>query len=347
MKAARLYGYDPELKGTEFLMMEEIPAPSIVRADDVIVRIGGAGLCRTDLHIIQGLWDRALVVEPPYVLGHENAGWVEEVGPAVRSFSSGDPVLISPALSDGVCAACRRGDDNQCHNLVWLGIQRDGGFAEFVSVSERNLFDLPEGLDPVQAAPLADAGLTAYHAARKAARILPPDAVAVIIGVGGLGHVGLQALRVLTPARIIAVERSELALELARELGADEVLESSDRLVEEVLGLTGGKGAEAVLDFVGEGDVPGQALEMLRMGGSYFVIGYGGSIEVPTMDMIATEKSIVGNIGGTATELQELVALAGTRKVRMSVQTYPLERINEAIADLRELRIKGRGVLIP
>jgi NAD+-dependent secondary alcohol dehydrogenase Adh1 len=199
----------------------------------------------------------------------------------------------------------------------------------------------------VQAAPLADAGLTAYHAARKAARILPPDASAVIVGVGGLGHVGLQALRVLTPARIIAVERSALALELARELGADEVLESSDRLVEEVLELTGGKGAEAVLDFVGEGDVPSQALEMIRMGGSYFVIGYGGSIEVPTMDMIATEKSIVGNIGGTATELRELVALAGAGKVHLTVQTYPLERINEAIADLHELRVKGRGVLIP
>jgi NAD+-dependent secondary alcohol dehydrogenase Adh1 len=117
--------------------------------------------------------------------------------------------------------------------------------------------------------------------------------------------------------------------------------------VEEVLELTGGKGAEAVLDFVGEGDVPSQALEMIRMGGSYFVIGYGGSIEVPTMDMIATEKSIVGNIGGTATELRELVALAGAGKVHLTVQTYPLERINEAIADLHELRVKGRGVLIP
>lgn len=347
MKAARLYGYDPELKGTEFLTLEEIPAPSIAQGDDVIVRIGGAGLCRTDLHIIQGLWERALEVDPPYVLGHENAGWVEEVGPSVRRFRPGDPVLISPALSDGVCAACRRGDDNQCDNLVWLGIQRDGGFAEFVSVSERNLFSLPEGLDPAQAAPLADAGLTAYHAAKKAARILPPDASTVVIGVGGLGHVGLQALRVLTPARIIAVERSELARELARELGADHVLESSDRLVEEVLGLTGGKGVEAVLDFVGEGDVPGQALQITRTGGSYFVIGYGGSIDVPTMELMAAEKSIVGNIGGTSAELRELVVLAGTGKVRLSVRTYPLDRINQAISDLHELRIKGRAVLIP
>jgi NAD+-dependent secondary alcohol dehydrogenase Adh1 len=347
MKAARLYAYDPELKGPEFLTIEEVPAPSIVEPDEAIVRIGGAGLCRTDLHIIQGLWEQALVVDPPYVLGHENAGWVEEVGPSVRRVRPGDPVLVSPALSDGTCPACRRGDDNQCESLVWLGIQRDGGFAEFVSLSERNLFVLPEGLDPVQAAPLADAGLTAYHAAKKAARILTPDAFAVVIGVGGLGHMGLQTLRVLTPARIIAVERSELALGLARELGADAVLQSSDRVVEEVLELTGGKGAEVVLDFVGEGDVPDQAFAMLRTGGSYFVIGYGGSIHVPTMEIMAAEKSIIGNIGGTATELRELVALAGTGNVRMSIQTHPLERINEAITDLHQLRVKGRGVLIP
>lgn len=347
MKAARLYGYDPELKGPEFLKVEDVPEPTISEPDEVIVRVGGAGLCRTDLHIIEGLWDEALVVEPPYVLGHENAGWVEEVGSSVTRFRAGDPVLVQPALSDGACPACLRGRDNLCESLVWIGIQRDGGFADFLLARERNLVRLPEGLEPKDAAPYADAGLTPYHAAKKAARVLEPGDVAVVIGVGGLGHVAVQTLRALSPARIVAVDRSGLALELAGEVGADHVVESSGAVVDEVLRLTEGKGAEAVLDFVGEGEVPEQALKMVRTGGYYFVVGYGGEIRVPTMHMIATEKSIVGNIGGTLGELRELVTLAAEGRLRLSIRHYPLDEVNRAISDLRDGRIKGRGVLVP
>jgi NAD+-dependent secondary alcohol dehydrogenase Adh1 len=347
MKAARLYGYDPDLQGPGFVKLEEVEEPRIQDPNEVLLRVGGAGLCRTDLHIIQGLWDDALVVDPPYILGHENAGWIEEVGRGVHHVRPGDAVVVLPGLSDGVCRACRQGNDNLCETLVWQGIQKDGGFADRLVTRERNVIKLPEGMEPKDAAPLPDAGLSAYHAAKKAVRVLAPDATAVVIGVGGLGHVGIQVLRALTPARIVALDRSELALELASDLGADHVVAASDGVVEKVMEMTGGRGAEAVLDFVGEEQTPAQGLQLTATGGYYFVIGYGGKIEVPTMEMIATEKNIIGNIGGTSRELQELIALGGAGKVRLEIKDYALDDINAAIADLRDLKIKGRAVLVP
>jgi NAD+-dependent secondary alcohol dehydrogenase Adh1 len=346
VRAARLYGYDEALEGPEFVRLEEVPEPRVEEPDEVLVRVGGAGVCRTDLHIVQGLWDDALVVDPPYVLGHENAGWVEEVGPAVRGVSPGDPVVLLPGLSDGTCATCRRGKDNLCETLVWIGIQRDGGFADLMKARDRNMIPLPEGVEPRQAAPFADAGLTAYHVAKRAAAEMEPDGTAVIIGAGGLGHVGIQALRALSPVRIVVVEVSDVARRLAEDVGADEVLDGGDDPVERIQELTGGRGAHAVLDFVAEGEVPGQAVAMLRPGGTYFVVGYGGTLEVPTMEFL-TEKRVIGNVGGTSAELMELMALAGRGRVRLETVDYPLERINEAIADLRDLRVRGRAVVVP
>jgi NAD+-dependent secondary alcohol dehydrogenase Adh1 len=323
-----------------------VPDPSLEEPDEVLVRVGGAGLCRTDLHVIQGLWDDALVVEPPYILGHENAGWVEDVGSAVRHVRPGDAVLVLPGLSDGVCPACRRGTDNLCESLVWIGIQRDGGFADLLKARERNMIQLPEGMEPHAVAPYVDAGLTAYHAAKRAVRLVEPNGTVVVIGVGGLGHVGIQALRALSPVRILAVEISEMARRLAEDLGVDEVIDGSESPVERVRELTRGAGADAVLDFVAEGDVPGQAMAMLRAGGAYLVVGYGGRLDVPTMEFL-TEKQVIGNVGGTSAEMVELLDLAEQGKVRLETTEYPLEKINEAIGDLRDLRIRGRAVLIP
>jgi NAD+-dependent secondary alcohol dehydrogenase Adh1 len=346
VRAARLYGYDPDLKGDELLRLEEVSEPSIEDPGDVLVRVGGAGLCRTDLHIIQGLWDDALVVDPPYILGHENAGWVEEVGSAVRHVRPGDAVLVLPGLSDGVCPACRRGTENLCESLVWIGIQRDGGFAELMKARDRNMIPLPEGMEPSAVAPYVDAGLTAYHAAKRATRLVEPNGTVVVIGVGGLGHVGIQALRALSPVRVLAVEISEVARRLAEDLGVDELIDGGESPVERVQELTGGAGADAVLDFVAEGDVPGQAMAMLRPGGVYLVVGYGGRLDVPTMDFL-TEKQVIGNVGGTSSEMVELLGLAEQGKVRLETTEYPLDRINEAIGDLRDLRIRGRAVVVP
>lgn len=347
MRAARLYDYDPEARGPEYVVIEEVPEPEIAEPDDVIIRVGGAGVCRTDLHIVQGLWDQVMVVKPPYIIGHENAGWIEDMGPSVHGFAEGEAVLVLPGLADGTCDACRAGLDNRCENLVWQGIQLDGGFTELLRTKPRNLIKLPEGMEPKAAAPYADAGLTAYHAVKRARPDLNPGSTAVLMGVGGLGHVGVQVLRALTPARVIAVDASTEALAMATRLGADVTLVAGADLVDEVTELTQGRGAEVVLDFYAEQDVPQQGLAMLHTGGLYLVVGYGGDINVPTMDLMGAEKRIAGCVGGTYLEAKEVLALQARGAVHIEVQKYPFLQVNQALADLAANRIRGRGVLVP
>src|SRR5262247_1760705 len=347
MRAARLYRYDPAFAGPAYLKLEDVPEPKILDADDVIVHVGGAGLCRTDLHIIEGIWQNKVGTRLPYIPGHENAGWVYEAGPHVRHFKRGDPVIVHPLITDGACRACRRGNDMHCENGAFPGITRDGGFAEYLQVKERNLVRLPETVEPKQIAPHADAGLTAYHAADKAAKRLQPGDVAVIIGFGGLGPIAYQVLRPKSAAQIVVVDRSDLALSLAEELGAKHLVKGGDNAVREVLQLTRQKGAEAVIDFVGEGGSIDQGLAMTRNSGSYYIVGYGGTIQVPAIDMIFSEKSIIGNLVGTYADLTELMTLAGEGKVNLATAFYPLDEINQAISDLHHGRIKGRAVLIP
>jgi NAD+-dependent secondary alcohol dehydrogenase Adh1 len=347
MKAALLHQYDETYQGPEFLRIEDLPDPALQDHTDVIVRIGGAGLCRTDLHIIEGLWRSKVTVHLPYVPGHENASWIEEVGPAVSRFKRGDAVIVHPLVTDGLCPACRRGNDMYCENGRFPGIDSNGGFAEYLRVSERNLIPLPEDLEPRKVAPYADAGLTAYHVAKKAIKLLQPGDATVVIGVGGLGHIAIQVLRALGADRIIAVDRSDLALGLARQLGADHVVKGSKTSVAETLELTRGVGARAVIDFVAEGGTMDDGLAMTGRGGYYFVVGYGGTITVPTIDLVVGEKSIIGNLVGTYIELQELMTLALRGKVKLTTREYKLDKINMAIGDLINGRIEGRGVLVP
>jgi NAD+-dependent secondary alcohol dehydrogenase Adh1 len=347
MKAARLHRFDERLEGPDFLALDEVEEPVISAPDDILVRIGGAGVCRTDLHIIQGLWQDAQQVDLPYTLGHENAGWVEEIGAGVRGVEKGDAVVLLPGIGDGTCDACRAGLDNRCTALAWQGIQFDGGFTGLLRTNARNLVRLPEGMEPVQAAPYADAGLTAFHAVRTAGRTLPAGGTAVVIGVGGLGHVAVQVLRALYAVRIIAVDTSRDALNVASHLGADELVQAGEDAVDQVLSLTGGRGAQAVIDFVGEADVPGQAFAMTGSGGQYVVVGYGGTLTVPTMDVMGSERSIVGVVGGTYTELKELLALSSRGTVTLRVTALPLDEVNEAITALRDGRLNGRAVLVP
>ena len=194
----------------------------------MLVRIGGAGVCATDLHAIEGLMEPAGVTLPR-VLGHENAGWVEEVGAGVTTVAKGDAVLVYPPYSCGLCVACRRGNDMHCVRHEFTGLSVDGGFAEYVLVSERSLLRLPDGVEPVDVAPHADAGLTAYHAVRRLAHLAVPGSTAVVIGVGGVGHIALQLVRELGSSSTIAVDTDERRRRLAAELGADDVARRSGR----------------------------------------------------------------------------------------------------------------------
>jgi NAD+-dependent secondary alcohol dehydrogenase Adh1 len=341
MIAARLHAYH------EALELDDVDEPTADGPLDVIVRVGAAGLCRTDLHIQEGQWAEKSGVELPYTPGHENAGWVHEIGSAVTNVAVGDTVIVHPFISCGLCGPCRSGNDMHCVNGSFPGIDRDGGFADFLQTSARSVVKLDPGLDPKDIAALADAGLTAIHAVKKAIPVLGPGTRVVVIGAGGLGHIGVQCLKAMTPAEVIVIDPSEPALALARELGSDHALKVDGTHVETVKELTDGLGAEAIIDFVGEKGAIEDGIEMVRDGGFYYVIGYGENINVPTIDVISREISFIGNLVGTYNDLQELMTLTAQGKVTLRTTTYPLEAINDAMADLDGGRLQGRGILVP
>jgi NAD+-dependent secondary alcohol dehydrogenase Adh1 len=347
MKAAVLHRYDESLNSEHFVEYEDVPDPRAERTGDVVVRIGGAGVCRTDLHIVEGIWRSKVDVALPYIMGHENAGWIEEVGPGTEGFKPGDAVICHPLVTSGHCLACRRGDDMHATDSRFPGINANGGYAQYLLTGERSLIKLPQSLAPKDVAPYTDAGLTAYRAAKKASRHLLPGQFCVVIGAGGLGHIGIQVLAALCAAEIIVVDRADTGLALAKECGAHHTVRADGHEVEAVLALTGGFGAEAVIDFVGEGEAVAKGLAMTRNGGVYYIVGYGGKIELPTIDMITSEKSIVGNLVGTYPELVELMALADRGLVKLATREYRLSQANDALHDLHNGRIKGRAVLIP
>jgi NAD+-dependent secondary alcohol dehydrogenase Adh1 len=341
MKAIRVhsYGQPPRL--------DEVPEPQVTGPDEVIVRIGGAGLCRTDLHMIDGWFADVIPADLPVVLGHENAGWVHAVGPAVEHLAVGDPVICHPNLTCGVCPACRAGDDMRCARGPNLpGLMCAGGMAELFKTNARAIVKLPASAEPAQIAALADAGLTAYHAVKKAVPVLGPGSYAVAVGAGGVGHIGIQCLKAMTPAQVIAVDPSEEALKLALHCGADHAVTANGQQAQQVLDLTG-TGADAVFDFVGEDATITDSVAMLRPGGTYYLVGYGGTISLPTIQLILSEIAVVGNLIGTNPDLAGLVALTCQGKVVLHSTGYPLEAASDAIEDLRHGRIRGRAILTP
>jgi NAD+-dependent secondary alcohol dehydrogenase Adh1 len=341
MRAVRLHEFH------EMPRIDEVPEPAISGPFDVIVRIGGAGVCRTDLHIMEGQWDAAMGTPLPYILGHENAGWVHEVGSAVTNVAVGDTVILHPTPTCGLCRACRAGDDMHCVASTFPGLSTDGGMAEYLLTSARACVRLEAATRPQDVAALADAGITAYHAVRKAIPLLYPGTTAVVIGAGGLGHIGIQCLAALTAATIVVVDRNPDALKLAEQLGADQAVVADGRQVAVVQDLTGGRGADVVLDFVAELGAEADGWQMTAAGGSYFVIGYGGTVHIPTLDIISTERNIIGNIVGTWGDLAELMALVAKGKVTLHTRAYPLGAVTDALADLDSGRVRGRAILIP
>ncbi len=206
---------------------------------------------------------------------------------------------------------------------------------------------ISDSLESADVAALADAGLTAYHAGAKAARSLTPRDHCVVIGAGGLGHVGIQVLKALTPATLIVVDRNPEALALAREIGADHEVLADDNQIAAVRELTSGLGARAVVDFVGEGGTTMLGLAMLRRAGDYHVVGYGENIDVPTIDVISEEISLIGNLVGSFNDLCDLMALAARGSVRLHTQKYSLEDFQSAIDDLSSGNVRGRAILTP
>ena len=328
----------------------EVPQPE-PGPGEVLVKVGAAGICHSDLHILEAP-EGAFPL--PVTLGHENAGWVEAVGPGVRGWNRGDAVAIYGILGCGRCQACLRGRDNECRVIPvgGIGISRDGGMAEYVSVPARQLIPIGD-LDVTQAAPLTDAGLTPYHAIQLARELLHPGATAVVIGIGGLGHMAVQILRATTAVRIIAVDTSPAALELATRVGAHHAFPSDRETAKRIRDIVGPKpgGAEAVFDFVAADPTIAIGSSVVSTGGQLLLIGLaGGTLTLrPSVGDIGVpmETAVRVPFWGTRAELAEVIALARDGRIAAHVETFPLDRSAAGYEKLRSGQLHGRAVIVP
>jgi propanol-preferring alcohol dehydrogenase/NAD+-dependent secondary alcohol dehydrogenase Adh1 len=330
------------------LTIEDIDRPTVQDPTDVVVEVTGAGWCQTDNHVIEGMWNEYNPdITLPLVPGHENAGIVHEVGDAVTSVEPGDGVVCHPVMTCGTCLQCLRGEQMYCPDLEFCGQTVDGGFAEYLRTTERATVPL-DGLDPVEIAPHADAGITAYHAIRRAAGDVRPGAPVLVLGVGGLGHIGLQIVDAMTAGTIIAADLKQEALALADRLGADHTVNTSeDSLAEAVADLTDDTGVSHVFDFVGADSTLAAGPDVLATGGEHHVVGYGGDLDVDSRGLIAEEIDFCGTLVGQYWELHELVDLVASHGIDLHVSEFPLEDINEVAARLEHGEIEGRAVITP
>jgi propanol-preferring alcohol dehydrogenase len=317
---------------------------------DVVLRVLAAGVCRTDLELRRTGGPGALAL--PVTLGHEVAGEVVAVGEAVRDRPLGARVAVYELLGCGRCAACARGEDNVCREAVpgAVGITRDGGMADYVTVPARNLVDLG-ALDPVAAAPLTDAGMTALHAVRRGRELAGEPQSAVVVGIGGLGHLALQFLLATTGASVTAVDVDAARLEFAAELGAAHGVPAGEHGARDVLAANDGA-VDVVLDFVGSQASLDLAADVTGRGGAIVITGGGGGRISLTAEMGAgrspdREVAIVHTFGGTHGDLVEALALAEAGRVRTSIERFGLGEAPRALDELEAGRVLGRAVLEP
>ena len=330
----------------------DVPVPE-PKPGEVLVRIGGAGVCHSDLHVMHH-WTPDVRPEVadwplPFTLGHENAGWIE--GGDNGELEQGTPVVIQPLWNCGVCRACRQGDTNACeagHEKRGFsgGLGRDGGFAEYMVAPSHCLVPLKD-LEPWKAAALTDAGLSAYHAVKRCLPVLSPDVAVVVIGIGGLGQMAVQFLRELCGATVIAVDQDEKALDRAASMGADRCLLSADGTAGEIMAATNGIGAMAAVDFVGLDTTMALTAAVVRKNGRIAIVGLGGGTFPFRFGALPYGCSMVTTMGGTTPELAEVVALAESGRVQPHVEKYPLDQAVDVYDRLKNNQITGRAVLIP
>jgi propanol-preferring alcohol dehydrogenase len=330
--------------------VRDVDVPQIA-SDEVLVRVAGAGLCHSDLHVMHAPIDR-----PPLTLGHETSGWVESVGAEVDGFGQGDPVLVYLVWACGECRACREGRDNSCereggrNSLVPCpGLGPDGGMAEYIKVKARFLEPLGS-LDPVTAGPLADAALTSHHAIAGAQYRLGAGTTAVVIGLGGLGHVGLQILKAISPARVVAVDVQQAKLDLAARHGADHTFLADDTTAAKILELTDGYGADAVFDFTGVQPTVDLAINCIAPDGALRFVGLGGGSftygALPWSNLpwgVDLRKSYAG----ARQDQRAVIDLAAAGKITLETELYDLEDGATAFHDLEAGALLGRAILVP
>lgn len=345
MRAVVFEGYKtfPVLKDVE----RPTPGPG-----EVLLKVAGAGACHSDVglfHDFEG--DPTGLLTPPFVLGHENSGWVEEVGPGVTGFEQGEAYLVYGPVGCGRCRACSRGQDTYCAQpqdvgYAAMGLGRDGGMAEYLLAPARNLVPLGDA-DPIDAAPLADAGLTPYHAIKRALPSLAGgDRSALVVGLGGLGLVGVQILKALTGAQVIATDLKPEAMAQAEEYGAVTVPGGDDQ-VERIKELTGGRGVDAVFDMVGADATLQLAGATVAQQGSLTVVGIGGGTFPWNFFTVPYEVNFSSTYWGTIEDLHDVAAMYRLGQITPIVERYSLDDALEAYRKLQEGELSARAVVVP
>ncbi|MEV5692883.1 NAD(P)-dependent alcohol dehydrogenase [Micromonospora globbae] len=348
MRALRLQEWKSEPQLVE--MPEPTPGPG-----QVVVRIGAAGACHSDLHLMDEFEPGSVPWNPPFTLGHENAGWVHALGAGVTGLEVGQPVAVYGPWGCGTCARCRVGVDPYCENPAGApvpggggGLGLDGGMAEYELVPHsRHVVPLPAGLEPVDAAPLTDAGLTPYHAIRRSWHRLAPGSTAVAIGIGGLGHVAVQILKATSAARVIAVDTRADALALAQECGADLTVMSGETAAEEIRQATGGRGADLVLDFVGVDATLRLGAAVARSVSDLAIVGIGGGTLPVSYFSVPYEMSVATTYWGSRPELIEVLDLGARGLVRPKTTRFTLDDALTAYRKMRDGSLEGRAVIVP
>ncbi|MFM0176251.1 alcohol dehydrogenase catalytic domain-containing protein [Paraburkholderia sediminicola] len=325
----------------------DVPQPT-AGPNQVLVKVGGNGLCHSDLHAVDDLCCSPLHldIELPMTLGHEVAGWVEAPGPGVRGLEIGLPCAIT-AVGCGQCVLCAQGWNNYCRSRAkQVGMGLDGGLSEYVVAPVGAIVPL-HSLAPWQAAPLTDAGLSSYHAVKRVLPLLTPGSSVLVIGVGGLGHLAIAALKAMCAARVIAVDQRPQALELGISMGADLGMLTNDTTAQQILDATAGAGVQAVLDFVGVNSSIQLARQVIRPLGHIVVVGRGGGSIDFTPRGLPYGACISSSFGGSKLELMELLALAEAGRIACRIERHPLSQVDTVFDKLRRNEIIGRAVIVP
>ncbi|WP_447925115.1 NAD(P)-dependent alcohol dehydrogenase [Georgenia muralis] len=324
-----------------------VPGPG-----EVLLKVAGSGACHSDVAIYKDFAEGAPgAIAPGFTLGHEVSGWIEETGPGVHGFTKGEAFLAYGPIGCGHCKSCSRGQDTYCENVasmpyLGIGLGRDGGMAEYVLVPARNLVPLGDA-DPVDAAPLSDAGLTPYHAIKNALPNLAGGGrFALVIGLGGLGQVAVQILTALTGATVIATDMKDDAMRRAEANGALTVPGGPDQ-VAAIRELTGGRGVDAAFDFVGATPTIKTAQASMAQGGRLTVVGIANGVTEWSFFATPYESTISNTYWGTIADLHEVVAMYRKGQIRPEVERYAMDDALEAYRKLESGQLSGRAVVVP
>jgi propanol-preferring alcohol dehydrogenase len=343
------------------LMFEQWKTEPVVREVDrptpgpgeVLLKVAGAGACHSDVAVYRDFDEQhgPPQLKPSYILGHENAGWVEELGVGVSGITIGDAFLVYGPIGCQHCAACSRGQDTYCENVATMpylasGLGRDGGMAEYVAVPARNLVALGDA-DPVAAAPLSDAGLTPYHAIKSALPALEGGGrFALVIGLGGLGQIAVQILTAITGATVIATDTKPDAMARAERHGAVTVPSGPDQ-ADQIRALTGGRGVDAAFDFVGVAPTIRLAASVTATKGRIAVVGIAGGTYEWNFFGVAYETQLSNTYWGTIEDLYEVVALYKAGKITPENEYFTLDDALTAYRKLEAGELTGRAVVVP